>query len=370
MWRFLSFSLLYLILLLAGIPRSKAEIYSPGTNLLFKGRLGWMKTEILIETGKNDPKALVHYPSKNKTYRLVLSRDGQRFEERSLFENKPTGISWEIAGTTGKKLYGARLQSGKKKRFVLASKKIIPDLGVINTLLQNAIPAESLFFTLCSQFTGIRYDILYFGGSMERAPKQLSSKVVRLRWERVNFFADEQPEILAELQISDYIHVVRILRNEGSLRSWVPQAIWFKRKHRDAQPCLTNPPGKGYFYGQPEPVMGPGQYVLTGYTYGGNCSFINRGDQIDFYVWSIHFEGIRELYQAPARAYWYASPDPSPIKEPEFREFDFVQQQGMYPLVLMKKEAIFKYPDGIIKGETMRPIDFRTRYINLFTGRY
>lgn len=351
----------------------QAEVYHPGDNRLYQGRVGWVRIEILWETNKPEQRALLHYPGKNKTYRLIPNRDGNQFEERSLMDNRPTGVSWQLyPGEEGSRLRGTRLMDGTLKNFSLSEKSAtIPSEIWMKKWLANP-PPETLFFELCTHFTGIRYDLLYYGGTMEKPPQRLDPANVDLQWLPCNFFGDDQPEALVELRIDDYIHVVRVgYRNQAGGLQWVPEALWFKRTNRDAQPCLTDPPGPAFFYAQPEPVLHPSQYVLTGYTYGGNCTFINRGDQIEYYVWQVEAGGLRQLFHEPARSYWYASPDPAPIKPPVFREFSFVQQsQGVYPLVLMKREAIFAYPEGVQGGQTLRPIDFKTRYINLFPERF
>ena len=199
---------------------------------------------------------------------------------------------------------------------------------------------------------------------MDRPPARLSAKDVQIQTQHVNLFGDTDRELLVEVRINTYIHVVRFW---DPRRGWVPEMLWFKRKNRDAVPCLTDPPGPAFFYFRTEEVVRPGEYVLTGYTYDGNCTFITRGDDIQYYVWRVTPEGLREIFHAPARSYWYDSPNPAPIKRPVYQEFQFVSQQPVaFPRLLMKKQAVFPYPNGIEEGTTLRPIDFRVRYIDLF----
>jgi len=344
-----------------------AEILYRDPTVFFKGRIGLVRVEVLLEQPGQNTHGLLHYPGRDETYRLVPSTNGRALEERTLFDNQPTGQVWRLDLSDGDRLRGFRQNGKRLKRFSVKRRSIDADPKSWEATWREEDMVETLFFELCLQLTGIRYDLLYFGGTMERPPVRLSAKDVQVQTQHVNFFGDRNHELLVEVRINTYIHVVRFW---DPRLGWVPEMLWFKRKNRDAVPCLTDPPGPAFFYFRTEEVVRPGEYVLTGYTYDGNCTFITRGDEIRYYVWRIVPEGVRELYQAPARSYWYDSPNPAPIKRPVYQEFQFVSQQPVaFPRLLMEKQAVFPYPNGIEEGAILRPIDFRIRYIDLFSGQ-
>lgn len=349
-----------------GVHTLSAEILYRNPTAYFKGRIGLVRVEVLLEHPGREAHGLLHYPGKDETFRLVPSPDGRTLEERTLFENQPTGQVWRLDQSRADRLRGFRQNGDRLVRFSIKRRGIEADPRTWEAAWPELEMVESLFFELCLQVTGICYELLYFGGTMERPPDRLTAKDIQVKTQQVNLFGDIDRELLIEVRINTYIHVVRFWDPQ---QGWVPNMLWFKRKNRDAVPCLTDPPGPAFFYFRTEEVVRPGEYVLTGYTYDGNCTFITRGDQIEYYIWRIGPKGVQELFQAPVRSYWYDSPNPAPIKRPVYQEFQFVSQQPVaFPRLLMKKQAVFPYPNGIEEGVTLRPIDFRIRYIDLFNG--
>jgi len=365
-YRLLLSGVFTLLFFWSGAPLLRAEVLQRDPTIFFKGRIGLVRVEVLLEQPGRTTHGLLHYPGRDETYRLVPSADDRILEERTLFDNQPTGQVWRLDLSDADRLRGFRQKGERLKRFSVKRRSVEADPRAWASDWQDLSAVETIFFELCVQLTGIRYELLYFGGTMDRPPGRLSAKDVQVDLQHVNFYGDTDQELLVEVRINTYIHVIRFW---DPRQGWVPDMLWFKRKNRDAVPCLTDPPGPAFFYFRAEEVVRPGEYVLTGYTYDGNCTFITRGDDIQYYVWQVYPEGVREMFQAQARSYWYDSPNPAPIKRPVYQEFQFVSQQPVaFPRLLMKKQAVFPYPNGIEEGTTLRPIDFRIRYIDLFNG--
>ena len=354
----------WLLIILLCLPiSSNSQVYTPDP-IHYQGRLDNAPVELLVEYIQDAPLVLLQWTQQEEVYRLRRQGQSVLFKEYTLFDNRPTRRQWQLDIEKNQ----VRITDGDGRTTILKATPLKSTPESITAIRRTRSASQLAFFQLCRQFTGIRYDILNYGESAVARALRFTADDITFLQRPVNVLASNAPELVIELRIASYIHVVRVFRRNGSSWQLLPSALFFKRNTRDAEPCLTEPPGPAYFYYDFVEALRSGESVVYGYTYDGNCTNIYRGDDIFFYVWQVTAKGFHELFRAPVRQYWYASPDPAPIAQPVYQEFDFVHssENQPYPRRLRKREAIFAWPEGVRPGTTMEPVDFRTAYITLF----
>jgi len=339
------------------------QVYTPEP-VHYEGRYNGETVELLVEFIQDVPLVLLYWPQREEVYCLRAQDRAVLFKEHELFTNRPTGRLWQLE-ITDRQVSISRPNSSSATLTVQAT---IPTPSRIAAIRRAESASPSAFFELCRLFTGIRYDILSYGQSAVADAIQFNADDLTFLQRPVNLFGTDAPELVVEVQISFSVHVVRVFRKQGSSWQLLPSALFFKRSNRDDEPCLTEPPGPGYFFYDFVEVLRPNEFIVYGYTYDGHCSDIYRGDDIFFYTWQVLPSGFRELFRAPARQYWYASPDPAPIAPPVYQEFEFGSPPGgrSFPRQLFKREGLFSWPQGVQPGEMMQPTGYRTEYISLF----
>lgn len=337
------------------------QVYTPEP-AHYQGRYNGEPVELLVEFIEDVPLVLLFWSQRESVYRLRVQDNPGFFQEYELFTKRPTRRQWRLAISTNE----VTIVNADGRAAILSRQNIQSSPESIASIRRTTPASQVAFFQLCRQFTGIRYDLLSYGGSAVADALIFDADDASFIQRPANVFGTGAPELIMELRLNSFIHVVRVFQKVESSWQLTPSALLFKRNTRDDEPCLTEPPGPGYFYFDFAEVLRPGESVIYGYTYDGHCANIYRGDKIFFYVWQSTPGGFRELFRAPVRQYWYASPDPAPIAPPVYQEFEFVPAAGQrtFPKRLRKREAIFLWPEGVERGKVLKPVDFRTEYIH------
>lgn len=355
-------SLLFIILM--GLPRiSPGQIYTPDP-VHYQGRFEGEPVEVLVEYIQDVPLVLLYWPQREAVFRLRQQGPSTLFAEYTLFDNRPTRGQWRLNIAPGQVQLSE--MAGASARLPAQPGGTTPEQVAA---IRRAAPSSAVaFFQLCRKFTGIRYDLLAYGESVVANARRFSADDITFLQRPVNLTGSNAPELVVEMRIASFIHVVRVFQNTGPSWQALPSALFFKRNTRDAEPCLTEPPGPAYFYFDFAEVLRAGESILYGYTYDGHCANIYRGDDIFFYVWQVTPSGFREKFRAPVRQYWYKSPDPAPLALPVYQEFEFVAAAGSasFPRRLLRREGVFRWPEDKQAGTLMEPIDFRTEYLTIF----
>lgn len=342
----------------------QAQIYTP-QSYYYEGALNGETVALLLKQSGDQTYGLIHWPERGHTLRLIPSDEAGRLREKTLFTNQPTEGHWVLPAPGPASLRAERSASGIGQTITLQkqSRPVRPeDMERLNG------SEEAVFFQLCRDFTGIRYDMIDYGGSAQRAPIRFRPEDVAFRSSTINLFGSSQEEMVLELRVSDYLQVLRVFERE-SQQAWriMPEAVLVKRSSRDAEPCLTDPPGPAYLHYEFEELRKSGEWAISAYTYDGLCNYLKRGDDIYYYLWQVTADGFRTLYEGPARSYWYTSPDPAPVREPIWQSFSFVAGQATpFPRILRKRSAVYPWPQGVVAGEMLQPVAFQTEYIPLF----